>query len=55
MSSLVELLNASELRGLISLLNREQVLAPDLEDVPSKLEAALHLLMKENSVVSCYY
>ena len=55
MSSPAELFNASELRGLISLVRTQQVLSPDLTDVPSKLHAALRLLMKENAIVSCRY
>jgi hypothetical protein len=55
MSSPIELLNTCELLALISLLKNEQVLPPDLKDVPSKLEAALHILMKGNSIVSRSY
>jgi hypothetical protein len=55
MSSPIELLNTRELLALISLLKNEQVLPPDLKDVPSKLEVALHILMKGNSIVSRSY
>jgi hypothetical protein len=48
-------LNTRELLALISLLKNEQVLPPDLKDVPSKLEVALHILMKGNSIVSRSY
>jgi len=54
MSSPLELLTSYEIRGLISFLNKEQELPPDLINVPSKLEAALSHLTMANSMVSCY-